>query len=52
MLPLPEDSNTGHTDSQENITRQFQNLIAPLMFVGFIFSSLFMAPREEKQVTF
>ncbi|XP_022966558.1 ATP-dependent zinc metalloprotease FTSH 10, mitochondrial-like isoform X1 [Cucurbita maxima] len=47
-----EDSNTGHADSQENFTRQFQNLIAPLMFVGFIFSSLFMAPREEKQISF
>ncbi|XP_038881771.1 ATP-dependent zinc metalloprotease FTSH 10, mitochondrial-like isoform X2 [Benincasa hispida] len=46
------DSNTGHTDSQEDFTRQFENLIAPLLFVGFIFSSLFMDPHEQKQISF
>ncbi|XP_022143749.1 ATP-dependent zinc metalloprotease FTSH 10, mitochondrial-like isoform X2 [Momordica charantia] len=47
-----KDSNTGHTDSQENFTKQFQNLITPLLFVGFIFSSFFMAPHEQKQISF
>lgn len=49
---VPGDSNTGdHGNSQENLVKQFQNLIAPLLCLAFIFSPIFVGPHDQKQVT-
>jgi hypothetical protein len=48
---VPGDSNSGdHGNSQENLVKQFQNLIAPLLFLAFIFSPSFVGPHDQKQV--
>ncbi|XP_059462665.1 ATP-dependent zinc metalloprotease FTSH 10, mitochondrial-like isoform X2 [Corylus avellana] len=47
------DSNSGdHENSQENLVKQFQNLIAPLLFLAFIFSPIFVGPHDQKQISF
>lgn len=32
--------------------KQFQNVVTPLLFLGFVLSSMFLNPREQKQVYF
>lgn len=45
------DSNSGdHGNSQENLVKQFQSLITPLLFIAFIFSSVLFGPRDQNQV--
>ncbi|KAF3959325.1 hypothetical protein CMV_015852 [Castanea mollissima] len=47
------DSNSGdHGNSQENLVKQFQSLITPLLFIAFIFSSVLFSPRDQKQISF
>jgi hypothetical protein len=48
----PGGSNTGgdHGNGQENLTKQFQSLITPLLFIAFIFSSILLSPHDQKQV--
>ncbi|KAL4605053.1 hypothetical protein ACB092_09G000800 [Castanea dentata] len=47
------DSNSGdHGNSQENLVKQFQSLITPLLFIAFIFSSVLFGPRDQKQISF
>lgn len=47
-------SNTGgdHGNGQENLTKQFQSLITPLLFIAFIFSSILLSPHDQKQISF
>ena len=40
-----------HGNFQENFMKQFQNLSAPLFFIGFVLSSIFLTPREQNQVS-
>ncbi|XP_057471726.1 ATP-dependent zinc metalloprotease FTSH 10, mitochondrial-like [Actinidia eriantha] len=48
-----EESSTGnHGNFQENFVKQFQNLAAPLFFIGFVLSSIFLTPREQNQISF
>ncbi|KAK7831110.1 atp-dependent zinc metalloprotease ftsh 10 [Quercus suber] len=45
------DSNSGdHGNSQENLVKQFQSLITPLLFIAFIFSSVLFGPHDQKQL--
>nr|POF08811.1 atp-dependent zinc metalloprotease ftsh 10, mitochondrial [Quercus suber] len=47
------DSNSGdHGNSQENLVKQFQSLITPLLFIAFIFSSVLFGPHDQKQISF
>lgn len=47
------DSNSGdHGNSQENMFKQLQNLIAPILFFAFIFSSAVVSPRDQTQISF
>ncbi|XP_011653641.1 ATP-dependent zinc metalloprotease FTSH 10, mitochondrial isoform X1 [Cucumis sativus] len=46
-----EDSNSGHTDSQEKFTKQFQDLM--ILFFGCILASfVFDGSNEQKQISF
>ncbi|GFZ10980.1 FTSH protease 3 [Actinidia rufa] len=48
-----EESSAGnHGNFQENFMKQFQNLAAPLFFIGFVLSSIFLTPREQNQISF
>lgn len=44
-----EDSGGG--DSQ-NTVKQFQNIITPLLFLAFVYSSMFFNTQEQKQISF
>uniref|UniRef100_A0A5B6ZP19 AAA+ ATPase domain-containing protein n=1 Tax=Davidia involucrata TaxID=16924 RepID=A0A5B6ZP19_DAVIN len=44
-----ENSSTG---DQGNFTKQYQNLVTPLLFIGFVLSSVFLGPRQQKQISF
>ncbi|KAL3531807.1 hypothetical protein ACH5RR_005328 [Cinchona calisaya] len=39
-------------NSQDSASKQFQNLITPLLFIGLVLSSIFLSPREQKQISF
>ncbi|CAH1418578.1 unnamed protein product [Lactuca virosa] len=45
-----EDS--GKSDNRENLMKQYQSLISPLMFFAFVLSSIFLTPQEQKQISF
>ncbi|PSR98289.1 ATP-dependent zinc metalloprotease [Actinidia chinensis var. chinensis] len=47
-----ESSADNHGNFQENFMKQFQNLAAPLFFIGFVLSSIFLTPREQNQISF
>lgn len=47
----PEDPNADDRGSfQEDLLRQFQNYIAPLIFLGLLFSSLSSSSSDQKEV--
>ncbi|KAL3327420.1 hypothetical protein AABB24_035212 [Solanum stoloniferum] len=37
---------------QENFIKLNNNLLAPLLFIGFILSSILMSPREQQEISF
>ncbi|KAA8516413.1 hypothetical protein F0562_016706 [Nyssa sinensis] len=37
---------------QGNFTKQYQNLVTPLLFISFVLSSIFLGPRQQKQISF
>ncbi|KAK4730616.1 hypothetical protein R3W88_023604 [Solanum pinnatisectum] len=37
---------------QENFIKLNYNLLAPLLFIGFILSSILMSPREQQEISF
>ncbi|KAM5560154.1 ATP-dependent zinc metalloprotease FTSH 8, mitochondrial [Rosa sericea] len=39
-------------NTQGNFSKQIQDLITPLLFMGFIFISLFLTPQKQKQISF
>ncbi|PRQ43244.1 putative ATPase, AAA-type, core, peptidase, FtsH, peptidase M41, FtsH extracellular [Rosa chinensis] len=39
-------------NAQGNFSKQIQDLITPLLFMGFIFISLFLTPQKHKQISF
>lgn len=51
MFVLDESSAGDQGNAQDSASKQYQNLIAPLMFIGFVLSSIFLSPREQKQVS-
>lgn len=50
MVSVGEDSSK--SDNRENLMKQYQSLISPLMFFAFVLSSIFLTPQEQKQVLF
>lgn len=40
------------SDNRENLMKQYQSLISPLMFFAFVLSSIFLTPQEQKQISF
>lgn len=47
-----EPSSGDHGSFQENFLKQYQNLIGPALFISFVLSTIFMSPREQKQISF
>ncbi|KAL7169892.1 hypothetical protein ACSBR2_034856 [Camellia fascicularis] len=47
-----ETSSNDHGSFQENFMKQYQNLVTPLLFIGFVLSSIFLSPHEQKQISF
>ncbi|CAL5351300.1 unnamed protein product [Camellia sinensis] len=47
-----EMSSNDHGSFQENFMKQYQNLVTPLLFIGFVLSSIFLSPHEQKQISF
>ncbi|KAL4587320.1 hypothetical protein LXL04_000189 [Taraxacum kok-saghyz] len=43
---------SGKNDNRENLMKQYQTLISPLMFFAFVLSSIFLTPQEQKQISF
>lgn len=44
-------SNRDHGNFQESMKHN-QNLVTAILFIGFVLTSLFMSPREQKQISF
>ncbi|KAF2288661.1 hypothetical protein GH714_010071 [Hevea brasiliensis] len=42
----------GGGGNAQNFMKQFQNFIAPLLFIAFLYSSVFFGPHEQKQISF
>ncbi|KAJ9180702.1 hypothetical protein P3X46_008915 [Hevea brasiliensis] len=42
----------GGGGNAQNFMKQFQNFIAPLLFIAFLYSSIFFGPHEQKQISF
>ncbi|MCE0480789.1 ATP-dependent zinc metalloprotease FTSH 8, mitochondrial [Datura stramonium] len=48
-----KEENTGEQGNpQENFMKQYQNILTPLLFIGFILSSTLLGPREQKEISF
>ncbi|KAL1823855.1 hypothetical protein ACET3Z_010633 [Daucus carota] len=46
-----DSSNRDHGNFQESMKHN-QNLFTAILFIGFVLTSLFMSPREQKQISF
>lgn len=46
-----EESGTGDQGNNQDFSTKFQSFVAPLLLLGFVLSSVFMNPREQKQVS-
>lgn len=46
-----EESTGEQGNPQENFMKQYQNILTPLLFIGFILSSTLFSPREQKEVS-
>ncbi|KAG5583867.1 hypothetical protein H5410_044301 [Solanum commersonii] len=47
-----EEGSGEHGNPQENFIKLNYNLLAPLLFIGFILSSILMSPREQQEISF
>ncbi|XP_060176482.1 ATP-dependent zinc metalloprotease FTSH 10, mitochondrial-like isoform X2 [Lycium barbarum] len=47
-----EESTGEQGNPQENFMKQYQNILTPLLFIGFILSSTLLGPREQKEISF
>ncbi|CAA2989564.1 ATP-dependent zinc metalloprotease FTSH 10, mitochondrial-like [Olea europaea subsp. europaea] len=47
-----EESGTGDQGNNQDFSTKFQSFVAPLLLLGFVLSSVFMNPREQKQISF
>ncbi|CAK9185320.1 unnamed protein product [Ilex paraguariensis] len=48
-----EDSSTGDQGNfQQNFMKHFQNILIPLLLIGYVFSSQFSSPHDQKQISF
>ncbi|XP_010312354.1 ATP-dependent zinc metalloprotease FTSH 10, mitochondrial-like isoform X1 [Solanum lycopersicum] len=47
-----EESTGEQGNPQENFMKQYQNILTPLLFIGFILSSTLFSPREQKEISF
>lgn len=47
---LAEES-TGEQGNPQDFLKQYQNILTPLLFIGFILSSTLLGPREQKEVS-
>ncbi|CAI9098252.1 OLC1v1034867C1 [Oldenlandia corymbosa var. corymbosa] len=52
MLLLDENSGGEQGNSQDNFSKQYQHLVTPLLFIGFVLPSMLLNPREQKQISF
>lgn len=46
-----EESTGEQGTPQENFMKQYQNILTPLLFIGFILSSTLFAPQEQEEVS-
>ena len=51
MFLLDESSAGDQANGQDSSSKQFQNLIMPLLFIGYVLSSILLSPREQNQVS-
>ncbi|KAJ6755871.1 ATP-DEPENDENT ZINC METALLOPROTEASE FTSH 10 MITOCHONDRIAL-LIKE [Salix purpurea] len=47
-----EDSGGAGGGDSQNSVKQFQNIITPLIFLAFVYSSMFFNTQEQKQISF
>ncbi|GFQ04780.1 ATP-dependent zinc metalloprotease ftsh 8 mitochondrial [Phtheirospermum japonicum] len=47
-----EDSGAGEPLNNPEMSKQFQNFIAPSLLVAFVLTSMFTSPNEQKQISF
>ncbi|KAL3628644.1 ATP-dependent zinc metalloprotease FTSH 8, mitochondrial [Castilleja foliolosa] len=47
-----EDSGAGGESMNPEMSKQFQNFIAPSLLVAFVLTSMFTSPTEQKQISF
>ncbi|KAL2481556.1 ATP-dependent zinc metalloprotease FTSH 10 [Abeliophyllum distichum] len=47
-----EDSSTGEQGNNLNVSKQFQNYLTPLLLIGFVLTSIFSNPRDQKEISF
>lgn len=48
---VAEEGSGEQGNPQENFIKLNYNLLAPLLFIGFILSSILMSPREQQEVS-
>ncbi|KAK4419056.1 ATP-dependent zinc metalloprotease FTSH 8, mitochondrial [Sesamum alatum] len=47
-----EDSDSGEQWNNPEMAKQLQNFFTPLLLIGFVLTSMFMSPRDQKQISF
>ncbi|CAK7342848.1 unnamed protein product [Dovyalis caffra] len=47
-----EDSGGAGSGNSQNFMRQIQNVVTPLLFLAFVYSSMFFNTQEQKQISF
>ncbi|KAL0347319.1 UNVERIFIED_CONTAM: ATP-dependent zinc metalloprotease FTSH 8, mitochondrial [Sesamum calycinum] len=47
-----EDSGSGEQWNNPDMAKQLQNFVTPLLLIGFVLTSMFMSPHDQKQATF
>ncbi|KAL2250504.1 UNVERIFIED_CONTAM: ATP-dependent zinc metalloprotease FTSH 8, mitochondrial [Sesamum indicum] len=47
-----EDSGSGEQWNNPDMAKQLQNFVTPLLLIGFVLTSMFMRPHDQKQATF
>ncbi|KAL0451139.1 UNVERIFIED_CONTAM: ATP-dependent zinc metalloprotease FTSH 8, mitochondrial [Sesamum latifolium] len=47
-----EDSGSGEQWNNPEMTKQLQNFVTLLLLIGFVLTSMFMSPHDQKQISF
>ncbi|XP_009781386.1 ATP-dependent zinc metalloprotease FTSH 10, mitochondrial-like [Nicotiana sylvestris] len=47
-----KEESTGEQGNPQDFLKQYQNILTPLLFIGFILSSTLLGPREQKEISF